>query len=123
MKEMKWFLVQFVQTIHGVLGRGFSFKKSWLEKLQNLGAILHPPPLNKTRNIPLCYLTILPVFLPCQLTTITHLFHLPSSLLSPLPLLPSSVHSQPSQLTILPMTNRSLQNSNVPPLGRQGKHM
>ena len=89
MKEMKWFLVQFVQTIHGVLDRGFSFKKSWLEKLQNLGATLHPPPLNKTRNIPLCYLTILPVFLPCQLTTLTHLSTFPAHYCPHFPFFPA----------------------------------
>ena len=59
-----------------------------------------------------CYLTTLPLFSTCHLTTLTHLFHLPSSVLSHL-----------SQLTTHPTTNRSLQNSNVSPLGRQGKHV
>ena len=81
------------------------------------------PPSNKTRNHPLCHLTplpplrpchftILPPFLPCYLTIFMHLSHLPSSLLSYF-----------FQLTTLPTTNRSLQNSNVLLLGRQGKHV
>ena len=81
-------------------------------------------PLNITRNLPLCYLTVLPLFPPCHLTTtFTHLLHLPSLLPSPLSHLPSSVLSHLSQLTTLPTTNRSLQNRNVPPPGKHGKHV
>ena len=44
--------------------------------------------LNITRNLPLCYLTTLPLFPPGHLTTLTHLFHLPSSLTSHFPTFP-----------------------------------
>ena len=37
--------------------------------------------------------------------------------------LPSSILSYPSQLTTLPTTNRSLQNSNALPMGGHGKHV
>ena len=63
-------------------------------------------------NLPPCHLTTLPPFPTCHLTTLMHLSHISSSLLSCL-----------SQLTTLPTTNRSLKNSNVLPLGRQGKHI
>ena len=59
-----------------------------------------------------CHLSLLPPFSPCHLTTFMHLSHLTSSLLSYL-----------SQLTTLRTTNRSLQNSNILPLVRQGKHV
>ena len=119
-------------------------------KRWNFGLSVYPPPLNKTGNLPPCHLTNLPSFLsyhlttppppppqtfpncnlttfsplwlchlillppfpPCHLTPLVHLSHLPSSLLSHL-----------SQLTSLPTTNKSLKNSNVLSLGRQGKHV
>ena len=61
--------------------------------------------------------TILPPFASCQHPPLftwlpSHFFHLHGSLLSYL-----------SQLTTLPTTNRSLQNRNVLPIGRQGKHV
>ena len=55
---------------------------------------------------------ILSPFPACHLTTLLHFSHLPSSLLPYL-----------SQLTTIPKTNRSLQNSNFLPLGRQGKQV
>ena len=120
-------------------------------KRWNLGLNLRPPPLNKTGNLPpchlttplplnktgnlppchlttlpsfpnshrttfpslrLCHLTILAAFPPYHLTPLINLSHLLSSLLSDV-----------SQLTFLSTTNKPLQNSNVLPLGRQGKHV
>ena len=105
----------------------------------------HPasPASNKTRNLPPCHLTTLPPFPPCHLTTLLpfptcHLTTLPPlwpcylTILSPFPLchlttlihlsnLHTSLLSHLSQLTTLPTTNRSIQNSNVLPLGRQDK--
>ena len=78
-------------------------KKSLMENF-NFCAVIQP--------LRPCHLTILPPFSPCHLTTFIHFSHLTSSLLSYL-----------SQLTTLPTTNRPLQNSNILPLGRQGKHV
>ena len=51
-------------------------------------------------------------FPPCHPTLLTHLSHLPSSLLSHF-----------SELTSLPTTSRNLQYNNILSLGRQGKHV
>ena len=64
-----------------------------------------------------------PTFPPCHLTTLTHIFHLSSSIPSSLSHLPSSPLYHFSQLSTLPTTNRSLQNSNALPVDRQGKHV
>ena len=83
-----------------------------------------------------CHLTTLPPLQPCHLLS-SHISHLASSLPShtfptfpadhPHPTVlsnyPSSLLPHLSRLTTLPMTNRSIQNGNVLPLGRQGKYM
>ena len=120
-------------------------------KRWNLGLNLHPPPLNKTGNLPPCHLTtLLPLnktgnLPPCHLTTLpsfpnSHRTTFPSLRLCHLTILAafppyhltplinlshllSSLLSHVSQLTFLSTTNKPLQNSNVLPLGRQGKHV
>ena len=70
------------------------------------------PPCHLTTLLP-CYLTTIPPLRPCHhFTSLIHLSHLSSSLLSYL-----------FQLPTFPTTNRSRQNNNVLPLGRQDKHV
>ena len=108
----------------------------WLSsetKRWNLGLPLCPPPLNKTGDLLPCHLyspifpALPPHYLPTSPTVPPHY----SSNFPTLP--PHSSHTRflPSQLMALPpfpphlspMTNKSLQNSNVLSLGREGKHV
>ena len=105
--------------------------------LEQYNTVLHvnsiPPSLFTTLSaFPNCYpfimfpphhFIILPPFSFCHLTPLTQLSHLTTSL--------QSYTFPPSQLTILPSfpahplakTNRNLQNSNLLPLRKQGKHV
>ena len=78
-------------------------------KRWNLGLTLHPPILNKTRNLPPCHFTILPLFPSYHLTTFApfppcQLLTTPSPLPPPFPTCQVTALQplQPCCITILP---------------------